>query len=82
MNRKTSANLKSFTLEALLYGGFVAGYFCLVLRYLGGWLLHLFRQERTLYAFIALVLIIGQGMVLEFATRLLIRLGQRRIDGE
>lgn len=60
--------------ETILYAGLVAGYYFLVLHFLGGWLNHLFLHDRQLYAGLALALIIGQGFLLEALTRLLLSL--------
>jgi hypothetical protein len=65
---------KTFSIELPVYAVLVVGYYFLVLHFLGGWLLQLFRDERTLYAVVALVLIIGQGYVLEILTRALVGL--------
>jgi hypothetical protein len=63
---------KSFSIEFLIYSGLVAGYFFLVLHFLGDWLNKLFHQERKTYAIVALVLIVAQGLVLEGLTRALV----------
>ena len=72
MNRQFKNSLKSFSLEFVLYAALVAGYYFLVLHFLGAWLWRLFQTERRSYAFIALVLIVGQGLLLELLTRLLL----------
>lgn len=64
--------LKSFLVELVVYAGLVAGYFFLVLHLLGGWLEHLFHEQRRLYAVIALALVLAQGMLLEMLTRFLL----------
>ena len=69
--------LKSFSLELPVYAVLVVAYFFLVLHFLGGWLFHLFQDERRTYAAVALVLIIAQGFVLEILTRGLLRLIRR-----
>jgi hypothetical protein len=66
--------LKSYLGEVIIYAGLVAGYYFLVLHFLGGWLNGLFKHDRRLYAAIALGLIIGQGFLLEILTRLLLSL--------
>jgi hypothetical protein len=63
---------KSFSIELPVYAVLVTIYFLLVLHFLGSWLAQLFRDERTLYAIVALVLILGQGYVLELVTRALL----------
>jgi hypothetical protein len=73
MKRETWNVIKPFVIELAVYGALVAGYFFLVLHFLGGALLNLYQNERKLYAFTALALIIGQGIVLEILTRALLR---------
>jgi hypothetical protein len=70
--RKETYSPRSFLVEFGVYGALVTGYFFLVLHLLGGWLLRLFQSNRPLYAAAALGLIIGQGVVLELLTRLLL----------
>ena len=43
-------------MELAVYAVFVFAYFFLVLHFLGGWLKHIFDQNKTLYAFVALAL--------------------------
>ena len=74
MKQEFKTLFKSFSLEMLVYAVLVTGYFFAVLHFLGDWLNHLFHAERTIYALLSLVLIIGQGIVLEFLTRTLLRL--------
>ncbi len=80
MKRELKSVLKSFSLELPVYAVAVVGYFFLVLHFLGDWLYHLFRDDRRLYAVLALALIVGQGIVLEVLTRALLVLapGRRR----
>jgi hypothetical protein len=66
-------------LEILIYAGLVAAYFYLVLVYLGEWLGQLYHDNRRVYAFLALALIIVQGVVLEIVTSFLLRLIKSRI---
>ncbi len=74
MMKKDLKNLiKSFSIELPVYAVMVVAYFFLVLHFLGGWLYRLFQEERRWYAIMALVLIIGQGFVLEMLTRALLR---------
>jgi len=74
---KTS--IRQFVLELLIYGVLVAGYYFLVLHFLGNWLHHLFQTERRLYSGMALGLIIAQGIFLEVLTRLLLAFIQPRM---
>jgi hypothetical protein len=63
---------KSFSIELVVYAALVVAYFFLVLHFLGDHLYELFREERKTYAAVALLLIIGQGIVLEILTRALL----------
>ncbi len=66
--------LKAVLIELVVYAGLVFGYFFLVLHFLGTWLHQLFEQKRTVYAFVALGLIVSQGVLLEMLTTGLLRL--------
>ena len=81
MKRKPKISLPSVVLEFLVYGALVTGYYFLVLHFLGGWLNQLFQSDRQLYAGVALGLIIGQGILLEMLTRLLLTLVIPRREG-
>lgn len=72
MKREVENSLRSFFVECAVYGILVAGYYFLVLHYLGDWLNDLFKSQRTAYAWMALGLIIGQGVLLDVVTRLLL----------
>lgn len=69
MERGIGRALKSFVIELAVYAGLVAGYFFLVLHLLGDWLQWIFQDDRRLYAYLALLLIIAQGLLLELLTR-------------
>jgi hypothetical protein len=70
--RKFRDLIKSLLIETALYGGLVVGYFFLVLHFLSGGLYRLFERERLTYAWVALLLVVVQGFVLEELTRLLL----------
>jgi len=74
MKRDSLRSLKAFFLEFLVYTGLVLAYYFLVLHTLGNWLNHLFRENVQRYTGVALGLIILQGLVLEWVTRLLLGL--------
>jgi hypothetical protein len=76
----TINSLKLFVLELLLYAALVAGYYLLVLHFLGSGLKDLFDHHRRLYASLALGLIIGQGFLLEVLTRVLLSWIEPRTD--
>jgi hypothetical protein len=75
VKRGLKSLFKSFSIEFLIYGALVAGYFLLVLHFLEGWLNQLFHQDRKTYAAVALTLIVAQGVLLEGLTRLLVHIG-------
>ena len=66
-------SLASFLLELGVYAGLVTGYFFLVLHFLGGALRDLYLTRRVAYAFVALALIVGQGVLLQTLTTHLLR---------
>ena len=72
MTRQTRIPLRSYLLELLVYAALVAGYYLAVLHFLGDSLLHVYESKRRLYAVLALALIIGQGLLLEVLTRVLL----------
>jgi hypothetical protein len=78
MKRELKAVIKSFGIELLVYGGLVTAYFFLVLRFMGGWLYRLYADERKTYAAVALLLVIGQGFLLEILTRALLQFIRRK----
>ena len=80
MNREVKSSLKSFVVELIVYAALVFGYFFLVLKFLEGWLYHIFKDERRLYAVLALGLIVCQGIVLEVLTRGLLALIKPRME--
>jgi hypothetical protein len=75
-SRKTQVKrtLRAFMIELVIYGALVTGYFFAVLHYLGGWLVRLETQHIRVYAVVAILLIIGQAVVLEAVTTGLMRM--------
>ena len=71
------ASLGSFLIELVIYAVFVLAYFFLVLNFLGHWVKLLSDQHRTLYAGVALALIVVQGIGLEMLTTALLKLIRR-----
>ena len=69
---------QSFTVELLLYAVLVVAYFFFVLHYLGGWFKELFDHNRTLFAVMALLVMIGQAVGLEIVCGFLIWLMRKR----
>ena len=72
--KEKTNTLRAFLVELVVYAIFVTGYFFLVLHYLTGWLQELHLHHVQLYAVVAIVLIIGQAVVLETVTTWLLRL--------
>lgn len=66
--------LRAFAVEMVIYAALVTGYFFAVLHFLGGWLVQLETQHIRAYAVVAILLIIGQAVVLEAVTTGLMRL--------
>ena len=66
--------VRNFLIELVVYGALVVGYFVVVLRWLGEPLVQLFDTNLVVYAVLALVLIIFQGVALEAVTSFLIKL--------
>lgn len=71
---KHSGLLRAFAIEMAVYAVLVAIYFFAALHFLGGWLKEIFDGHRTLYAVVAVTLIVGQGVILEVLTSWLLRL--------
>ena len=78
MKPDTRNALKAFLVELVVYAAFVVAYVFLVLHFLSGLLLHLFEEQRHVYAYTAVVLIAAQGFVLEILTRTLLGLVRRK----
>lgn len=82
MKHKLTSSLRVLFLEFLVYGTLVTVYFFLVLHFLGSSLNQLFQSDRRVYAGLALALIVGQGILLEMLTRLLLALLTPRREQE
>jgi hypothetical protein len=74
MKKEASGALRAFLIELVIYAVLVVGYFFLVLHFLGPSLYQLEQHHRYTYAGVAILLIIGQAVVLEAVTTLLLRL--------
>ncbi len=70
--------IRNFLIELVLYGVLVVGYFLVALRLLNDYLTGLFHSNLTLYAILALFLIVAQGVLLEGVTSFL--LNQIKLD--
>jgi hypothetical protein len=80
MKKETARTLRAFAIELVVYALLVVAYFLLVLHFLGGWLHQLEIQHRYTYAGVAILLIIGQAVVLENVTTLLLRIIRGRTE--
>ena len=74
MKPQAAKTLRAFLLELVVYAILVVGYFFLVLHFLGESLHQLEMRHRYTYASVAILLIVGQAVVLEALTTLLLRL--------
>jgi len=71
----------NFIIELVIYGILVVAYFYLVLRYLRLFLTDLYHNNLVIYAFIGLILIVVQAVVLEAVTSFLLdRLRLERLE--
>lgn len=80
MKSDTRKTLYSFAGELVVYGILVVAYFFLVLHFLGDWLANLNKENVKLYAFVAIGLIIGQAVLLEWVTTFIFRLMRGRSE--
>jgi hypothetical protein len=80
MKVETARTFRAFLIELALYAVLVVGYFFLVLHLLGDWLYRLEGHHRYTYAGVAILLIIGQAVVLENVTTLLLRIIRGRSE--
>ena len=80
MRKDTATTLRAFAVELAVYAVLVTGYFFLVLHFLGGWLFQLQQHHRYSYAGVAILLIIGQAVVLESVTSFLLHLIRGRTE--
>ena len=78
MKKETARTLRAFTIELAIYALLVVAYFFLVLHFLGRWLYQLESQHRYIYAGVAILLMIGQAVLLQNVTTLLLRFIRRR----
>ena len=80
MKAETATTLRAFVIELAVYAVLVTGYFFLVLHFLAGWLQELHHHHVKVYALVAIVLIIGQAVLLESVTTWLFRLIRGRSE--
>ena len=80
MKKEAAQTLRAFLIELLIYAVLVVGYFFLVLHFLGEGLHQLESRHRYTYAGVAILLMIGQAVVLQNVTTLLLRLIRGRAE--
>jgi hypothetical protein len=80
VKKETTRTLRAFAIELAIYAVLVVAYFFLVLHLLGQWLYELEIHRRYAYAALAILLIIGQAVLLESLTTFLIRLIRGRSE--
>jgi hypothetical protein len=80
MKADTRKTLFSFLVELAVYTILITFYFFLVLHFLGSWLEGLGKESIKLYALVAITLIIGQAVLLEWVTTFLFRLLRGRSE--
>jgi len=80
MKKETAKTLRAFLIEIVIYAVLVVGYFFLVLHFLGEGLQQLEQNHRYSYAVVAILLMIGQAVVLQNVTTFLLRLIRRRAE--
>jgi hypothetical protein len=80
MTSEAAKTLRAFAIELVLYAVLVVAYFFCVLHFLGDALQRLAAHHRYTYAGVAILLIIGQAVVLESVTTFLLRLLRGRSE--
>ena len=80
MKKQTATTLRAFLIELVVYAILVVVYFFLVLHLLGHGLHQLEIHHRYTYAGVAILLIIGQAVLLESFTTFLLRLIRGRSE--
>ena len=80
MKKETAKTLRAFLIELVIYAVLVVAYFLLVLHFLGEGLHQLEVRHRYTYAGVAILLIIGQAVLLQNVTTFLLRLIRRRAE--
>ena len=73
MKKETASTLRAFAIELAIYALLVVVYFFLVLHFLGQSLYQLETRHRYAYAGVAILLMIGQAVLLQNVTTLLLR---------
>jgi hypothetical protein len=77
MKKETAKTLRAFAIELVIYSVLVVAYFFLVLHFLGEGLQRIAQNHRYSYAGLAILLMIGQAVLLQNVTTLLLHLIRR-----
>ena len=77
MKKETAKTLRAFLIELVIYAVLVVGYFFLVLHFLGEGLQRIAQNHRYIYAGLAILLMMGQAVLLQNVTTFLLRLIRR-----
>jgi len=80
MKKEAIKTLRAFFIELLVYAVLVVVYFLLVLHFLGDTLHRLEHNHRVTYAVVAVLLMIGQAVLLQNVTTFLLRLIRGRVE--
>lgn len=80
MENKPVHAARTFLIELTVYSCLIVVYVFFVIALLGGWLDALYLHHKIRYALAALLLIIGQGVVLEMVTSVLLKLIRSRSE--
>ncbi|NOQ40375.1 MAG: hypothetical protein GQ562_08665 [Anaerolineales bacterium] len=64
---------RNLLIEIIIYSALIFGYYLLVLRYLGDWLMSIFQSNLVLYAVTGLGLIVVQAALLSMVTSFLMK---------
>jgi hypothetical protein len=80
MKKETTRTVRAFLIELMIYAVLVVVYFFLVLHFLGETLQRLERSHRVGYAAVAVLLMIGQAVLLQYVTTFLLRLVRGRSE--
>jgi hypothetical protein len=77
VKKEPAKTLRAFAIELVIYAMLVVAYFFLVLHFLGEGLHRVAENHRYSYAGLAILLMIGQAVLLQNVTTFLLRLIRR-----
>ncbi len=77
MKKKRASSLPLIAVEIAVYAGLMAAYLAFALKALGPFLRGQAEHHRVIYALLCVGLMLGQGIVLELVTDLLVRVFAR-----